>query len=308
MPKAIVNVKLADVAPTASELAEARKVMQDGKVAKSKMACMSAWLKANGAGNDDVKESRGDKRKEYLDAWLVHMMRSKLTTNSTAVITTTSDHDEDIEHVYWWSQETMDKELGEQKSKLWRESGKLTPRPDPLTSNTDDPYKEFPVPRSMTRHAKGNGTLVNVKSEGTGDEADINMLSQHATTPVDIKTEKETTIGIMEGKVTAMKADPKPTYRKMNEFMLEAKELSVKIIGVKYSDNLAADNIKHISKLKSIINIVDKMIQGTKFDATAMPKLVESIEQVERVHAEIDKWAVKFGLSTGATTKRRRKA
>jgi hypothetical protein len=103
-----------------------------------------------------------------------------------------------------------------------------------------------------------------------------------------------------------MKADPKPTYRKMNDYLLEAKELSVKIEGVKYSDKLAEDNLKHLAKLKSIINILDKMIQGSKYDQSAMPKLVASIEQAERVHVEIDKWAVKFGISAGSKKNRRK--
>ena len=122
---------------------------------------------------------------------------------------------------------------------------------------------------------------------------------------IEIKTEKETIAEIAAAKITAMKADPKPTYRKMSDYLLESKELSVKIAGVKYCDKLAEDNIKHLGKLKGIINILDKMIQGSKYDDAAMPKLVASIDQAERVHAEIDKWAVKFGISTGA--KKRRK-
>jgi hypothetical protein len=309
MPKAIGVVKLADVAPTAIELADAKKLMQGSdKVAKSKMACMAAWLKANPSGNDEVLASRGDKRKAYLDAWLVHNMRSKLTTNSTAIIKTTNDHADEIDEVYWWSKETMDKELGEMKSKLWRECGKLIPRADPLTGSTEDPYREFPVPRSMTRHATGSGTVVNVKSEGIGDEADLSMLNNTAADApaIVIKTEKQTIAEIAAARIMTMKADPKPTYRKMNDYLLEAKELSVKIEGVKYSDKLAEDNLKHLAKLKSIINILDKMIQGSKYDQNAMPKLVASIEQAERVHVEIDKWAVKFGISAGSKKNRRK--
>ena len=40
------------------------------------------------------------------------------------------------------SQETMDKKLGPEKGKHWRDSGKIKDRPDPFTGSKEEKFKE----------------------------------------------------------------------------------------------------------------------------------------------------------------------
>ena len=111
MPPKIGVTKLAMVQPVPEELKEAKKLLSDdSKKARSKMACMVSWLKNN--PDKDVLESRGEKRQEYLMAFLVHQMRSKSSdkvVENSRVITTHEDKRADL---YWWSQEKMDAEIG----------------------------------------------------------------------------------------------------------------------------------------------------------------------------------------------------
>eukprot|EP00959_Pyramimonas_sp_CCMP1952_P180739 3779195-Pyramimonas_sp.AAC.1 len=70
----------------------------------------------------------------------------------------------------------MDKELGVEKSKAWRESGKLDTRPDPITGSDQDPLKEYKVPREVTQYAKGDSTNVKITAASDADAKDLEDL------------------------------------------------------------------------------------------------------------------------------------
>ena len=74
------TVKLTEVTPDREELAEARRVLANSTdlAKRSKMASMVHWLKVHGGdANADAKDSRGEKRKEFLLLHMVMVMREK---------------------------------------------------------------------------------------------------------------------------------------------------------------------------------------------------------------------------------------
>ncbi len=68
--------KLASVKPTKEELGEAKRILAGGcKVQKAKMAGMVHRLKQN--PDDKAASSRGPERQRYLEAYVVHTLRTK---------------------------------------------------------------------------------------------------------------------------------------------------------------------------------------------------------------------------------------
>ena len=51
----------------------------------------------------------------------------------------------------WWSQFTMDKEMGKVKGEAWRKSGKLSTRPDPMTGSQEEILIEYKVLKEWAR-------------------------------------------------------------------------------------------------------------------------------------------------------------
>jgi hypothetical protein len=272
------------------------------KAQKSKMASMAAWLKTNGGENCEAVTSRGDQRRKYLEAFLVHDLRSRTKTKTIETVKTKSTTDDDVQDHYWWSQEQMDKELGPEKSADWRTSQKLATRPDMLTGKDVDPFREYKVPRHMTRHAIGDHSSHSFKSTGVADEQYLalffDMDADGATQQesVAIKVEPKSTDDILAEQVKALKMDPKPAYRKIQDYMMQAKEIFHKCDDIPYAEKLGQDCGKHITKLKGIIKILDQMIAGQEYDDKQLPKLIKAIELADLQHMSIEKWSVKFGL------------
>eukprot|EP00959_Pyramimonas_sp_CCMP1952_P096707 2021485-Pyramimonas_sp.AAC.1 len=82
------------------------------------MGCMKHWLKANQDPKAD--ESRGEERKEFQLKFLVLQLREKKAKKDMVVGHSASSSNQEKAKLFWWSLETMDKELGVEKSKAWR--------------------------------------------------------------------------------------------------------------------------------------------------------------------------------------------
>eukprot|EP00959_Pyramimonas_sp_CCMP1952_P099516 2080424-Pyramimonas_sp.AAC.1 len=82
-------------------------------------------------------KSKGEQRQMYLETFLVHQMRTKQgTSTATSSHTVSSSQKKGITWI-WISMEKMDSHLGPSKAEHWRESGKLTSRPDSLTGSEE---------------------------------------------------------------------------------------------------------------------------------------------------------------------------
>ena len=101
--------KISSIVPTQDELQRAREILETGdknKTQRSKMASMKQWIDTHGKGeNDDVLQSRGLNRKQYLEQWLVQQMRMKNSKNQKKISKEVSRTKHDKEKVFRWASE-----------------------------------------------------------------------------------------------------------------------------------------------------------------------------------------------------------
>ncbi|CAK0792476.1 unnamed protein product, partial [Prorocentrum cordatum] len=125
--KAGAKVKLSALTPSETELAAARSLRAgvDEKAKRGKMASMVHFL-----------EKKPD------------LVRQKNATSTETVKETTSNLQQKIAQVHWWSADRMDREMGAAKAQHWRGGGKIKNRPDQLTGSTEKDHIEWCVPVS----------------------------------------------------------------------------------------------------------------------------------------------------------------
>ena len=129
------KVDLAKYVPTPEELQQARDILagidRGSKEAKSKMASMVLFVKAQGGDNtDEILSSRGAARNAYLEKYISYMNKKK---GSAKTVVTTLKHEQvnsSITEYHRWSKHQMETNVGATKAKGWIDSGKLSWRRD----------------------------------------------------------------------------------------------------------------------------------------------------------------------------------
>ena len=110
------------IQPTPEEIAEARSILKNNsdpvKKEKSAMACFSAWAKANNIP-EDVSKSRGEKRREYMEKWLVFQSREKTARSTNTTTKTVGEANTSSNSKGWKSYEWLKQRLGERKLQTW---------------------------------------------------------------------------------------------------------------------------------------------------------------------------------------------
>ena len=101
------------VHPTPSELKKAKADLSklDKKELKSRYQSLSHFLKCN--PDEAASSSRGSEREQFLHIFLAHQMRAKSGTNSVSNVHKVEVSSAKQTFVHEWSQEQMDKELGD---------------------------------------------------------------------------------------------------------------------------------------------------------------------------------------------------
>ena len=85
-------------------------------------------------------------RKQYLEAFIVHQMRSNNAKKTTVTSDKLENKQQDIKQFHMWSKETMDKELGPIKGAWLRASKKIKWYPCSITESEDEDHIEWKVP------------------------------------------------------------------------------------------------------------------------------------------------------------------
>ena len=80
-----------------------------------------------------MQKSRGDTRKKYLEAFLVHSLRNRSTTKLSTQEKKVVHGEQNFTDSNWWAKEKMDLELGGHKAEALRASKKLDTRPCRIT-------------------------------------------------------------------------------------------------------------------------------------------------------------------------------
>ena len=305
--------KLASVKPTKEELEDAKRILAGGcKIQKAKMAGMVHWLKQN--PDEKAASSRGPERQRYLEAYLVHTLRTKggvkVTLNERVV---SSLKQEKVDH-FWWSSEKMDQEVGMKKGLAWRLSGKLVTRPGLITGSSEDHMIEFKVPVEWTSSGTSDQSNVAIKTENETGEGDVELLNGAAgnlsASSNDVPVKKEPLTEEEKQKLASdeMKATVHQSLKLFQEYVLECKILAGSITETKYSEGLQTDNSKHLAKLQRMVKILENVATGKPLNDTELPKTVETIAALKVEHGELASWAERFGcpFGTRAACKKRR--
>ena len=320
-------VKLAELAPNAEEIAQARAALAalDAKGRKSKMSSMAFFLK-NNPENEIAKGTRGDKRKEYLELWMVHSFREKQAklslTNSRSVSEDTQKHQD----VFWWSKHKMQQEMGTEKAQAWIDSGRLDERPDAMTNKSGEWLTEFAVPIDWATKVTSVKAEAKLEAETAGDaekaklmeEASIEMesaiklglaktLGAQASKPeavVKLEPKEEQTED--EKMAESIKQDPKSWLRLHQEMRTQLMEIVSRSEGKKFMTNLSDECNKLLPKVKGLTTIFDGML-SKKPDEKGFPNLCKRIRPVADEYEEIIDHAVRLGVIEKKKQKAKRK-
>ena len=101
------------VQPTPAELKKAKLALSqmDKKQLKTRYQSLNHFLKSN--PDEAATSSRGAEREQFLQIFMAHQMRAKSGTNSVSNVHKVEVSSAKKTHVHEWSQEQMDKELGD---------------------------------------------------------------------------------------------------------------------------------------------------------------------------------------------------
>lgn len=183
MPPALPKTDLRNLAPNDDEVKAARQVLAQAseKDMKSKMGCFTAWLKQN--PDQEIQNSKGSARKEWLEKFLVVQNRAKQGYKTLETRKVVQNKDQKFYDLHWWAMETMDKQMGPQKAKSWRESGKLLTRPCPLTGSEEAHLLVYGVPVEWERLSQEDIDHLQFKNYVVGTDQGADMIEQltHAT-------------------------------------------------------------------------------------------------------------------------------
>ena len=178
MPPSVPITDLRKLAPSQEEVLAARKIIQASseKELKSKMNSFGAWLKKQDDVDPDIVTSRGEKRKEWLELFLAHQMKSKGAQKQAMVEKTVARKKQEYVDHHWWSQETMDKEMGPMKGAAWRSSGSFEWKPCPLTKSTEPHMIVYAVPVAWKRLTDEDVTAMKVNLQSEATQQDLQAI------------------------------------------------------------------------------------------------------------------------------------
>ena len=228
-----VDVKLKTIDPTEDELERARQIINGGAATKkSKMACMAHYLKL--FPDKEVSEARGQKRSDYLELFVVHQLRTQQAESTLQTSFSTQSNQHAFADLHWWSKETMDKNLGENFAKHWRDCGLVPRRPNHLTGSTDPDHEEWGVPHNWERLEEADLRKLMLTNTGAGDEDDMKLLMDasrfNRPTQGDgggssstVKDETQSSMSKMKLRIAGARDEPELHARKYHDMGLELK-------------------------------------------------------------------------------------
>ena len=280
---------------------------------------MMHFIKANPDLNDiKLEELRGEVRKNYLEKFMIHMLRQKNATKTISTSKTIETKNSSKGAKHWMSAEIMDLTLGQNKAEHWRASGLLRHRPDKITGSDEPDFREWEVPEDWDEWENTDGDKIKIEGQCDASAEDLTALPAASSDNHGQSSEVDKTIKEEPGKedpdktkTDAIRSNPRSYYDTFTSMKVESQtilNLAAKNQSVKtYAAALMADVEKQLPKITRILKILDKMLVAPAVDAE-MPKLVSAIDQLQQKHAEVLLWASRFGLEpNGSPAGKKRK-
>ena len=178
--------------PTAAECAEAEKFLEAAdKVAKnkkirSKMECMKDWARTNLNPSDceDVLNSRGPARMQYLKEHIVQTMKEKGVMKTTTLSEEHSNSNESRDTVYEWNSEVMKQKLGPERATILMALPETNPKKltwvkCPYTGSCEDPLRIWLVPVHLTVASNLDKNKHLTAGQTEAEAADLEKFDPH---------------------------------------------------------------------------------------------------------------------------------
>ena len=313
----MAKTQLKNVAPTEAELKKAREVLEKAgeKGFRSKQQSMMQFIKDQ--PDAAVSVSRGDERKRYIELFLVHQMRCQDAVKKVSVVKGEKNTDKKFIDLHWWSEETMDKEMGAMKAQGLRDSKKLPFRPCQLTGSKEAHMIEWGVPIEWESFSSSTWNEIKITADQDAVEGDEELLTlggivANSSTPnaVIVKEEGKSGLDVIKEKMKEFIDNIPSTLRLFQDMNMQAKLIKTKGDKAKmekvYIGKFIDDVTVHVGKLTKTIKMLEKAITDTMEEAQA-PRFLDMLESLKSKHEEINEWAVKFDLVELSPKKKTRK-
>ena len=326
-PRRQQKVAIDDVNPTEEEMLAARNLIakMTSSAKRSKMGCLSSWLKSNDDKGNHNKAlgSRGEEREAYLAAYMTHM--SRLSQAKVTTMRESTQEKAQNEDTLYWSKFEMDKEIGGVKGAAWRKVLKW--RPDPVTGEDGEEMREYVVPRDWQRNSGVDRSSFAVEAKGDATEADLANLDDLCAKSsiagpstggaAEVKTEALAGGGGNGGGDDKSDANAVDTFitslattmKRMIDMQCDLEAIQVRAGKGKYSAELASDVQKSLGRFAKMIKIMKRMLADTSnVSKDEVPKFMKLVEAEHTTFDMLREWAVKFGFVKGKAALRKRKS
>ena len=323
MPASLPNADLKTLGPTKDEVAEAKALLKsfNPKEHRSKMASMTAWLSnpANAQPDEEALKSRGDDRKRFLEAWLIHQMRNSKAKKTMLNSKVTADSKTNYNDEVWMNAEMMDDKFGKKKGSKMRSAKVLEVRPCPFTGSEDDDMIEYQINWKWVRKLVSEGNTASVNTEGEATEDDLKILESPQKDPSeeDAKKEQEANKPIKQEKLSKQEQDfadfqqfkaALPTHlRKFQDYDLETRQLMSFLKEKKYTGELQEMLKRQQTRLAKVIALLAKGLQE-EVSVVEWRKLSAAMKVLRHSQNEAVQGGVGFGYKPEGDRKRRKKA
>ena len=326
MPARLSAAKLSEIQPTAEELEQARKELAslNDKAKDSKKGCMKAFLKNN--PDQVAMAAKGEAKEQMLAKFLVHQARNK-AGQKNMILAKDFETKRSLQHTLnWWSRETMDRELGENKAAAWRASKILPMRPDRVTKSWDEFAVEYGCPVDIETYTESDLHSLRCKVQSELAQEDLEYMPKlmaftgfgapsgalaSSSNPVQGKPAEPSATEKMAIRIESLKANVQMTLAKFQGLITHELAIKAKVDGKPPKDRkfvipLMEDCTKNIAKGEKLCKVLSRMVAEPIAD-TEMPRILNQMEEIEEKHNDIEEWAERCDCNSSPAKKSRKK-
>ena len=284
---------------------------------------MKHFCVANPDASLDNAKATGDKDfvGKTLRNFVIHQIRCKETEKSTTTDHTVTKSTAKVKQYHWWSEEVMDREIGAEKAKDWRDSGKLCWRPDIITKSTAKHAIEWATPIEYESITEDELDAIRMRATGECDavqaQGDLEALTDRlhgggcAATTTAVVPDEPSELDKLAARITELKKNIKDTFEQFQRLEIETKLIK------KYAENpsqskcpyhiqLATDCGKQIRNVTELVKVLEQMVVE-EFSDSEVPKIIQKIDAANVLNETILFWAARCGYEsiTSPTPKKR---
>jgi hypothetical protein len=307
MPAALPKLKLSELSPSEEEVRAARdnlKKLTDKEIL-SRKASLRAYIKQN---PDNI--GKGDMG-ALLEKFSIMQARAKDSQKKVKSVDVDSTATRQHRELHWWAQEEMEKNLGEKKATRWRESGLLPSRPDRVTGDAEDPFKEYGVPKDWEQITEEALKALRIEFESVAEADDLLAIqgfrSKSAVASSSIDPVEKTELEVMNEAIDTLKANVTQVIARMQAMVLSTKVIKTKAESEKneYHAALIADCVKLISQGEKVVKILERMALEEP-NMSEMPKVLKLIQDTSKKEEIVTQWATTYGFNDSAAKRRKK--